>query len=110
MTAGLGALEAQIADAAARVLAPFLDAQLCRQAVAGLRAELEVLLAKDAGLSVSISGPEDLLEALRKDLAGKAGAVTYVAGNGCDVRISADQTLLETRLAAWKASIEEAVR
>jgi hypothetical protein len=36
--------------------------------------------------------------------------VTYVASEACDVRISADQTLLETRLAAWKARIEEAVR
>ncbi len=110
LTAGLGTLEAQIGDATARVLAPFLDAQLCRQAVAGLRAELDVLLAKDAGLSVSIAGPEDLLEALRKDLADRAGSVTYVAREDCDVRISADQTLLETRLAAWKAGIEEAVR
>jgi hypothetical protein len=110
ITVGLAALEAQIADAAARVLAPFLDVQLCKQAVASLRAELEVLLAKDPGLSVSISGPEDLLQALRKDLADKAGGITYLADNGCDVRMVADQTLLETRLAAWKASIAEAVR
>jgi hypothetical protein len=110
LTAGLRALEAQIGDATARVLAPFLDAQLCRQAVAGLRTELEALLAKDAGLSVSIAGPEDLLKALREELSDKTGSVTYVAGNECDVRISADQTLLETRLATWKAGIEEAVR
>lgn len=111
LVSGLCALEAQIGDAAARVLAPFLDAQLCRQAVAGLAAELEVLLAKDAGLHVSIAGSEDLLQALRKELHDKAaGSVTYVAGDGCDVRVSADQTLLETRLAAWKAGIEEAVR
>lgn len=110
LVSGLCALEAQIGDAAARVLAPLLDAQLCRQAVAGLRAELEVLLAKDAGLHVSIAGPEDLLQALRKELCDKAGSVTYVADDGCDVRVSADQTLLETRLAAWKAGLEEAVR
>jgi hypothetical protein len=110
LTAGLNALEAQIGDAAARVLAPFLDAQVSRRAVAQLRSELEVLLTKDARLSLSIAGPEDLLQALREELADKACSVTYAASDACDVRISADQTLLETRLAAWKAGIEEAAR
>jgi hypothetical protein len=110
LEAGLRALEAEIADAAARVLAPLLEAQLCERAVADLLAELEVLLRKDPGLSLSITGPEDLLQVLRSRLADKACTVTYVASEACDVRISADQTLLETRLAAWKARIEEAVR
>ena len=110
LTAGLRAVEAQIADATARVLAPFLEARLCHQAVADLRADLEILLAKDANLSLSLAGPEDLLQPLRKDLADKTCSVTYIANDECDVRMSADQTLLETRLAAWKTRIEEAVR
>lgn len=110
LTTGLLALEAQIADAAARVLAPFLEARLCHRAVADLRADLEVLLTRDASLSVSIAGPEDLLQALRDQLSGKPCSVSYAANGACDVCITADQTILETRLAAWKAGIEEAVR
>jgi len=108
LTAGLRALEAQIADAAARVLAPFLEARLCHQAIADLRADLEVLLTRDASLSVSIAGPEDLLQALRDQLSGESCSATYVANGACDVRITADQAILETRLAAWKTRIEEA--
>ena len=76
LATGLDALEAQIADAVARLLAPVLEAGLCRQAVTELRADLEVLLAKDAGISLSITGPEDLLQVLREDLAGRASNAT----------------------------------
>jgi hypothetical protein len=109
LTAGLLALEAQIADAVARVLAPILETRLCHQAIADLRADLEVLLTRDASLNVSIAGPEDLLQALRDQLSGTPCSVTYVANGACDVRITADQAILETRLAAWKTRIEEAV-
>jgi hypothetical protein len=110
LAAGLQALEAQIADTAAKVLAPFLEARLCRQAIAELRTDLQVLLAKDANICLSVTGPEDLLQILRKELSGSPCSVTYVADETCDVRITADQTLLETRLGAWKARIEEAAR
>jgi hypothetical protein len=109
LTAGLLALESQIADAVARVLAPFVEARLCHQAIADLRADLEVLLTRDASLNVSIAGPEDLLQALRDQLSGTPCSVTYVANGACEVRITADQAILETRLAAWKTRIEEAV-
>jgi hypothetical protein len=109
LSAGLRALETKIADAAAGVLAPLLEARLCHQAVTDLRAELEVLLTKDPGLGLSIAGPEDLLQALRSQLSDTPCSVTYVASDACDLRVVADQTVLETRLAAWKARIEEAV-
>jgi hypothetical protein len=109
LAAGQRAIETEIADAAARVLAPLLEARLCRQAIADLRGELEVLLAKDPGLGLSISGPKDLLEALRRELSDTRCSVAYAASDACEVRVVADQTILETRLAGWKARIEEAV-
>jgi hypothetical protein len=109
IAAGLRTLETQIADAAARVLAPLLEARLCHQAIADLRSEIEVLLTRDPGLSLNITGPEDLLQALRGQLCDARPSANYVASDACDVRVVADQTILETRLAAWKARIEEAV-
>ena len=55
----------------------------------------------------------NLLEALRvriaDQLAGKAGSVGYRTSDRPDVRIVAGQTVLETRLGAWAAKIEEAL-
>jgi hypothetical protein len=110
LSAGLGELEARIADTTARVLEPFLRAELHRQVIAALRADLEALLTKEPGISVSVTGPEDLLHALRDQLSGKACAATYLPNGEPDVRITAGQTILETRLGAWAAKIQEALR
>jgi hypothetical protein len=110
LSAGLGELEARIAETTARVLEPFLSAELRRQVVAALRADLEALLTQEPGISISVTGPEDLLQALREQLSGKACSATYLPSGEPDVRIAAGQTILETRLGAWAAKIGEAVR
>lgn len=113
LASGLRDLEARIADAAAHALAPVLRAAVARQAVDALGAELGLLLGRDGGVNLDISGPEDLIEALRAHLAdgaaGKALSVTYRPGGGPDIRIAAGETILETRLGAWAAKIEEAL-
>ena len=110
LTAGMRQIESMVADTVARILRPFLTAEVRRQAIAGLRAELEIVLQKDAGIAVSIAGPDDLLSALREQLAGRVEAVTYLPGPGIDVRIDASGTVLETRLGTWLETIEGAMR
>ena len=110
LSAGLGELEARIADTTARVLEPFLSAELRRQVIAALRVELEALLTKEPRISLSVTGPEDLLQALRDQLAGKACTATHLPNAEPDVRITAGQTILETRLGAWAAKIQEVLR
>ena len=112
LAAGLRDLETRIADATARVLAPLLRAEVVRQAITDLNSELARLLANAADVSLSISGPEDLLQALRvqlaDQLAGKTVSVDYRQSEEPDVRIVAGQTVLETRLGVWAAKIGEA--
>ena len=113
LAAGLEDLETRLADATARVLAPLLQAEVARQAIADLNSELARLLGNAADVSLSISGPEDLLEALRgrlaDQLAGKTVSVDYRQSEEPDVRIVVGQTVLETRLGVWAAKIEEAL-
>lgn len=107
----LGALqdiEKRVAETTARILKPFLATELHRQAVAELQANLETLLAADSGISLAVSGPADVLDALREQLAAKPIAVTYTPGDDCDVRIVAGQSTLETRLKGWLAKLDEA--
>jgi hypothetical protein len=113
LATGLEDLELRLADATARVLAPHLRAKVARRAIDDLHAELSRLLADGAEVSVTISGPEDLLEALRgriaDQLAGKAASISYRTSDQPEVHIVARQTVLETRLGAWAAKIEEAL-
>ena len=57
----------------------------------------------------SITGPEDVLEALRKQLGRQDRRRDYRRrARTCDVRIVAGQATLETRLEDWMAKLEEA--
>jgi hypothetical protein len=109
LLAAVKEFEGRIAETTARILKPFLTTELHRQAVAELQASLEVLLAANPGVSLHVTGPADVLEALRHQLSGKTPAVTYTPSDDCDVRIVAGQATLETRLKDWMAKLDEAV-
>ena len=87
-----------------------MAAAVRRQAIAELQEQLHALLAGNEATRFTVSGPPDLLEALRSQLDAAGVAVTYEPGQQCDVRVSVGETVLETRLGAWMAKIEEAVR
>ena len=110
LLAAVAEFEGRVAETTARILKPFVAAEFHRQAIAELRASLDALLATDSGVSLDISGPEDVLEILRQHLSGKMAAVTYTTGDDCDVRIAAGQATLETRLKDWMAKLDEATR
>jgi hypothetical protein len=103
-------MESQLAGAVARILQPFLEAEIRRASINELVATIETLLTRDqAAARIEVSGPEDLLCVLRPRLAGKIPAA-FVTNEACDVRVVIDQTTLETRLGAWIAAIDGAAR
>jgi hypothetical protein len=106
LAAGFVSLERTIADSVGRLLRPFLAARARAQAVADLRAALVALLGKEPGIALTITGPEPLLAALRDTL--PEAAIRYLANSDCEIRVTANETVLETRLGAWLAGLEEA--
>ncbi|MEH3147643.1 MAG: hypothetical protein PGN34_20370 [Methylobacterium frigidaeris] len=112
LSAALGDIETRLADRVAEALVPVLDAVLRRQAADELRAVLARLMADPDHPAIRVAGPEDLLTALAARLGPEAGAVTFVPGDGVEVRVTADRTVIETQLAAWgrrlAAAVEEA--
>ena len=110
LLAAVQEFESRVAETTARILKPFLAAELRRQAIEELQSSLDMLMATDSGVSLSISGPADVLEALRGQLSGKTATVTYTPSDDCDVRIVAGPAVLETRLKGWMAKLDEATR
>ena len=103
-------LEGRLAGTVVRILQPFLEAEIRRACINELVTTIETLLTRDqAAAQIEVSGPEDLLCVLRPRLAGKIPAA-FVINEACDVRVVIDQTTLKTRLGAWIAAIEGAVR
>lgn len=109
MLAAMHDLEARIGESAARILHPFLTAQLRCHAVAELAALIQTAVSKDRNAALAVSGPDDLIGALREKLAGATINVTFSTGDAPDVQVTLNHTILQTRLEAWMARIQEAV-
>jgi hypothetical protein len=111
LAAGLKGIEDGLADAAARILRPFIEEELHRKTIAELQANLEALFSTESAVAMQISGPADVLDALREKLGEKIPAgVTFEVSDKADVRVVTGQATIETRLAEWRAALEEAMR
>lgn len=105
---GLGEVQGHIAEATARILKPFLAAELHHQAIAELQAHLAALLATDSAIRLEVIGPADVLDAMRSRISDRAANIAFTPGSDCDVRVIAGQTTLETQLKIWLAKLDEA--
>ncbi len=109
LTAGLGQLRAGIEEGLGRALRGVLEEGVRRRAVAAVSEALAVLIEHRGRDLVKVSGSEDLLAAIRRDLGAVGTAVVFEPGAGPEVRVVADQTLIETELAAALSRLAEAV-
>ena len=100
-TAALSALDADLTQRIGRLLVPVLTDALRRRAMDELAVSLGRLLADPGHAVIRVSGPEDLLDALREKLGPLAGPVTFEPGDAPEVAVVADRTVMETQLAAW---------
>lgn len=103
--AAIAAVESNIAGCAARVLKPIIVEAVRAKIVDALADSVGVLLRGQKYPVLSISGPEDLLTALREKLAHLPAAFEYALNETVDVQIAAGETLIESQLSAFAACI-----
>jgi hypothetical protein len=99
-----------VAEAVARILAPFVSEAVRAEAVAELAKATEALLSNSHDVRLRISGPGDLLEALGERLGDTAAGVQFVPGPVSEVRVVGGSTLIETQLRAWAERLQQALR
>lgn len=103
--AGLEDIEQRISGIVSEVLKPFLGDQVRAKAALELSQALKGMLSKGDYAKITVSGPADLLNAVEQQLSGQSG-VSFVAADGADLTVSADETILATRIGAWVHAIE----
>jgi hypothetical protein len=101
----LSGIEHRIADQVARCLKPVLTDGIRDKAVSQLSNTLGDLLRKGEYVAISISGSEDLLGTLKSKLGVENSALVFTPSDSTDLAVSADETVLESRIAAWAAEI-----
>lgn len=101
-------LEARLSAAIAPVLVPLLEASVAHRALEDLQALMVPLLEREDRPVLKISGPADLVEALRQKL-GDPPACVFEPADQPDVRVVAGDTVLETQIRDWVARLRQTV-
>ena len=98
-------LERRISDLVAEVLKPVLTDQVRVKAVEELSQSLNGLLSKGEYARITVSGPSDLLALMEERVSGGPPGVSFVPADATDIIVSADETILATRISAWADAI-----
>jgi hypothetical protein len=99
-------VEDSLASAVSRILKPFLIEERVQRITESLSENLSTILSRDSPPVLKITGPEALLSVLRDQMSSHAVAVEYVAAEGLDVTVEANQTIIKSQLQAWIDHIE----
>lgn len=102
-------LETEIAAAVARILEPFLSTAITQQAVAAFVDQLAVVAADPSRPVLRVTGPGDLLDAVRRKMGSPTVTIEYRVSEGAEIRAVVDQTVIETQLSAWARRLQDAV-
>jgi flagellar biosynthesis/type III secretory pathway protein FliH len=104
IVSAISQMEQRIADAAERVLRPLMVDAVRAEAIRQLRAILQDLIRSSPDLALQVTGPEDLLDAVRAGIPDSVKTVSYVVSTTTDVQIKAGSSLVETSIGTWLAN------
>jgi hypothetical protein len=98
---GLRQIEENVGAAVTRILAPFLNKQVVKQAADELSKAIARLGAAGSPGSMTIRGPEHVLAHLRDRIIDLPVVVAYVDDKGAEVVVEAGATQIVTALRPW---------
>lgn len=104
-------IETNIASSVARILLPFLADAVRDKAIASLVEQVAALTGNSPVPVFKVTGPSELLDLVRTQLeASRRTGFAYEAADTFEVRVVADQTVIETQISAWSERLKEARR
>jgi hypothetical protein len=104
-------LEANIAESVARILQPFLADAIRDKAVAALAQQITALSCNSPTSVFRVSAPRDLLDLITVELdRARRTGIEYEVADTVEVRVVADQTVIETQMSAWIERLNEVRR
>ena len=104
-------IETNIASSVARILLPFLADAVRDKAIGSLVEQIGALTGNSPMPVFKVTGPSELLDLVRTQLEGsRRTGVEYEVAETSEVRVVADQTVIETQITAWGERLKEARR
>jgi hypothetical protein len=59
---------------------------------------------------MKITGPEDVIMALREKLGAHEGVIEFFPGDHVEVNLTTQDTVVQTQLDSWARSLEQALK
>jgi hypothetical protein len=104
-------IETNIASSVARILLPFLADAVRVKAIGSLVDQISALTGSSPVPVFKITGPGELLDLVRAQLETvRRTGIEYEAAETFEVRVVADQTVIETQISAWSERLKDARR
>ncbi|EJN15630.1 hypothetical protein PMI42_00833 [Bradyrhizobium sp. YR681] len=104
-------IESNIASSVARILLPFLADAVRDKAIGSLVEQIAALTGNSPIPVFKVTGPSELLDLVRTQLeASRRTGIEYEVAETPEVRIVADQTVIETQIAVWGERLKDARR
>ncbi|AWM09386.1 hypothetical protein [Bradyrhizobium symbiodeficiens] len=104
-------IETNIASSVARILLPFLTEAVRDKAIGSLVEHVAALTGNSPVPVFKVTGPSELLDLVKTQLEGaRRTGIEYEAADILEVRVVADQTVIETQITAWSERLKEARR
>ncbi|UWU94477.1 hypothetical protein [Bradyrhizobium sp. CB1015] len=104
-------IESNIASSVARILLPFLTDAVRDKAIGSLVEQIAALTGSSSVPAFKVTGPSELLDLVKTQLeASRRTGIAYEAAETLEVRVMADQTVIETQITAWSERLKEARR
>ena len=102
-------LESKIAQVVGRILEPLITNVVQKQAVATFVEQLASITSDSRRPTLRISGPAELLDAVRGKIGVRAMAMEFRTAQTADVSVVVDQVVLETQVRLWAERLKYAV-
>lgn len=104
-------IETNIASSVARILLPFLTDAVRDKAIGSLVEQIAALTGSSSVPAFKVTGPSELLDLVKTQLeASRRTGIAYEAAETLEVRVVADQTVIETQISAWSERLKDARR
>ncbi|SDG57514.1 hypothetical protein SAMN05216338_1001783 [Bradyrhizobium sp. Rc2d] len=104
-------IETNIASSVARILLPFLTEAVRDKAIESLVEQIAALTGNSPVPVFKVTGPSELLDLVKAQLEkARRTGIAYEAADTFEVRVVADQTVIETQISAWSQRLKEARR
>ncbi|TIR88239.1 MAG: hypothetical protein E5X08_32115, partial [Mesorhizobium sp.] len=91
----------------ARIIGGVVSDDLQERSIEALARTVSAAIADSEAVRIGVRGPLSLFEPLKASLGDRAANLDFTEAAGFDLTVTIDETVFETRIAEWSASLSE---